>query len=142
MSELACTSACINSVQWEAFPAFANATSDVLQGRMSQRGLASLVPEVAPISNQVTHSNAVSASVAEPTPSWDFSFDVLDGFEQYMDVTPNVPAASYAAQGFSSAPSLGMQDAGESSSDARQLNSLQRKQHKNKLAQKRYILAR
>ena len=104
---------------------------------MGQRGLASLVTEVARTKDNVTPSHAFAASAEGPTPSWDLSFDILDGFEQYMDVTPNVPAASYAAQGFSSTPSAGMQDAGESSSDVRQLSSLQKKQHKNKLAQKR-----
>ena len=101
---------------------------------MGQRGLASLGTEVARTRDTVTPSHAFAAG---PTPSWDLSFDILDGFEQYMDVTPNVPAASYAAQGFSSTPSTGMQEAGESSSDVRQLSSLQKKQHKNKLAQKR-----
>ncbi len=71
-----------------------------------------------------------------PAPSWDQSLDILDGFEQFMDTTPNVPAASFAAQGFSSAPEVGA----DSSLDTptQQLSSREVTKRNNRIAQKRF----
>lgn len=71
-----------------------------------------------------------------PAPSWDQSLDILDGFEQFMDATPNVPAASFAAQGFSSAPGV----TADSSLDTptQQLSSREVTKRNNRIAQKRF----
>ncbi len=79
------------------------------------------------------HANMPAFS---PAPSWDQSLDILDGFEQFMDATPNVPAASFAAQGFSSAPEV----TADSSLDTptRQLSSREVTKRNNRIAQKRF----
>lgn len=57
-----------------------------------------------------------------------------------MDATPNVPATSFAVQGFSSAPSMEFETDNGISTEGQpqQLSSSQRRMHKNKLAQKRF----
>ena len=73
-----------------------------------------------------------------PAPSGDQTLDILDGFEQFMDATPNVPAASFAAQGFSSAP--GVDTTADSSFDTppQQLSSREVTKRNNRIAQKRF----
>lgn len=73
-----------------------------------------------------------------PAPSWDQTLEILDGFEQYMDATPNVPAASFAAQGFRSAP--GVDNTADSSFDTlpQQLSSREVTKRNNRIAQKRF----
>ena len=105
-------------------------------------GLRDRIMAVAPelTRNLAVHSSTdLSTSSAEPLPSWDYSFDILDGFEQYMDTTPNVPAASFAAQGFSPVINDVEQPKEDPSEvNLQQLTSCERRQHKNKLAQKRF----
>lgn len=96
-------------------------------------------PELTQGTDAVNPSDpTLSPSFAGPMPSWDYSLDVLDGFEQYMDTTPNVPAASFAAQGFSSAADAGTAKEDSLDSTPQQLSSSERRQHKNKMAQKRF----
>lgn len=87
---------------------------------------------------QVESPAALQTSFPGALPSFDFSSDVLDGFEQYMDATPNVPAASFAVQGFGSAQSAEADTAFSADPPSQQLSSSQRRMHKNKLAQKRF----
>ncbi len=76
--------------------------------------------------------------------SWDFGKDILDGFEQFMDTTPNLdPAVSYGAQRAFPLLSNDRQnsdDASDShlehSSKGRATN--ERKQQNNRAAQKRF----
>jgi hypothetical protein len=76
--------------------------------------------------------------IFSPAPSWDQSLDILDGFEQFMDTTPNVPAASFAAEGFSSAP--GVDTTADSSLDTPlpRLSSREVTKRNNRIAQKRF----
>ncbi len=74
--------------------------------------------------------------------SWDFGRDVLDGFEQFMDTTPNLdPAVSYGAQRF---PTLttGRQNSDDASDSHAEHSSkgraTDRKQQNNRAAQKRF----
>lgn len=74
--------------------------------------------------------------------SWDFGKDVLDGFEQFMDTTPNLdPAVSYGAQRF---PTLttGRQNSDDASDSHAEHSSkgraTDRKQQNNRAAQKRF----
>ncbi len=71
-----------------------------------------------------------------PAPSWDHSLDILDGFELFMDATPNVPAASFAAQGFSSAPEVTADSALDT--PTQQLSSREVTKRNNRVAQKRF----
>ena len=77
--------------------------------------------------------------------SWDFGKDVLDGFEQFMDTTPNLdPAVSYGAQRFPTlAPSRqSSDDASEEHAEHAEQSSKgrasDRKQQNNRAAQKRF----
>ncbi|KAL0023825.1 hypothetical protein WJX77_009006 [Trebouxia sp. C0004] len=74
--------------------------------------------------------------------SWDFGKDILDGFEQFMDTTPNLdPAVSYGAQRF---PTLttGRQNSDDASDSHAEHSSkgraTDRKQQNNRAAQKRF----
>jgi len=90
-------------------------------------------PTVGCVGDFDLHANMPAFS---PAPSWDQSLDILDGFEQFMDTTPNVPAASFAAQGFSSAPEV----TADSSLDSptQQLSSREVTKRNNRIAQKRF----
>ena len=88
--------------------------------------------------------NQLSFEFGQEIPStWDFGKDVLDGFEQFMDTTPNLdPAVSYGAQ---RAP---VHTTSRASSDdvsdthlehtSRGRVSAERKQQNNRAAQKRF----
>lgn len=74
--------------------------------------------------------------------SWDFGKDVLDGFEQFMDTTPNLdPAVSYGAQRSLAAPTSrqSSDDTSDSHLDASgKGRAAERKQQNNRAAQKRF----
>ena len=74
--------------------------------------------------------------------SWDFGKDVLDGFEQFMDTTPNLdPAVSYGAQRFPtlSTSRQNSDDASDSHAEpASKGRASDRKQQNNRAAQKRF----
>ena len=76
-------------------------------------------------------------STFSPAPSWDQTLDILDGFEQFMDATPNMPAASFAAQGFRSAPGVDT-TADSSFHTPPQLSSREVTKRNNRIAQKRF----
>ena len=103
---------------------------------MSQSG-ANLAPELTYAEVDAFDLSASMLS-AGPAPSWDHSYDVLEGFEQFMDTTPNVPAASFAAQGFGSVP--GLDTAGDSlfKEPPEQLSSRETTKRNNRIAQKRF----
>ena len=103
---------------------------------MSQTA-ASMAPELtyAEVNAVDLPTDILSAGSA---PSWDNSFDVLEGFEQFMDTTPNVPTASFAAQGFG--PVVGLDTTGDSSFVAppQPLRSHETTKRNNRIAQKRF----
>ena len=87
---------------------------------------------------QASQQAVLGTQFPSTLPGFDYSLDVLDGFEQYMDATPNVPAASFAVQGFTSAPSTEADTGVSVETELQHLTSSQRRMHKNKLAQKRF----
>lgn len=89
--------------------------------------------------------NQLSFEFGQEIPStWDFGVDVLDGFEQFMDTTPNLdPAVSYGAQRAPEAHTVSR----TSSDDASHAHaehtskgrlSAEKKQQNNRAAQKRF----
>lgn len=89
--------------------------------------------------------NQLSFEFGQEIPStWDFGVDVLDGFEQFMDTTPNLdPAVSYGAQRSPEAHTVSR----TSSDDASHAHtehtskgrlSAEKKQQNNRAAQKRF----
>ena len=78
--------------------------------------------------------------------SWEFGKDVLDGFEQFMDTTPNLdPVVSYGAQRGQALPAQtnGRANSAETSDShhehtSKGRTSTERKQQNNRAAQKRF----
>ena len=76
--------------------------------------------------------------------SWDFGKDVLDGFEQFMDTTPNFNSAvSYGAQRLDATTTTSRQNSGDASDSHAEHSgkgraSSERKQQNNRAAQKRF----
>ena len=95
--------------------------------------------------NSAMDLNQLSFEFGQEIPStWDFGVDVLDGFEQFMDTTPNLdPAVSYGAQRVPEANTASRTSSDDASNahvehTSKGRLSAEKKQQNNRAAQKRF----
>lgn len=83
-----------------------------------------------------TFGNAVDMS--GPTPSWEQPADVLEGFDQFLALLPNFATPTVATSARELEPVKEESSAQTSVPAIEKMSSMERRLHKNKLAQKRF----
>ena len=85
-----------------------------------------------------TFGNAVDLS--SPLPSWEQPTDIMDGFDQFMALLPSLTAPAAGSSACAPEPVKEESSVQTSVPDRaiEKMSSLERRQHKNKVAQKRF----